>query len=106
MATKAKKKAKAKARPRKARTGFLPGMEPKEHKAVHVAAVAYADLRDDRMAMLRQEVEAQAKLVEEMGKAGITSYRYADVSAEIVSKRKVKVKIGGSSNGDENGENE
>ena len=106
MAAKAKKKAKAKARPKKARTGFLPGMEPKEHKAVHVAAVAYADLRDDRMAMLRQEVEAQAKLVEEMGKAGITAYHYADVSAEIVSKSKVKVKIGGGSNGEDgaNGE--
>lgn len=100
MATKTKKP-KAKARVKKrARAGYLPGMEPEEHKKVHQAALEYADVRDARMSLAKKEVDAQAKLAAEMGEAGITAYHFGDVTAEIVSKTMVRVKIGTNGDGD------
>ena len=96
MATKTKtKKKKAKVRAKRTARQFLPGMEPVKNDKVHKAAMFYADVRDDRMALTKQEVDAMAVLVDAMEAADLRAYAYGDVSVEMTTKNKVKVRIGG-----------
>lgn len=93
-------KKKAKVRAKRTRAQFLPGMAPVKNDKVHKAAMSYADMRDERMGLIRAEVEAMAVLVDAMETAGIKSYAYGDVSVEMTTKNKVKVRFGGGSNGE------
>lgn len=82
----------------KNKTGSLPGMERKAIKEIEKLADEYAELRDDRMAVLKNEVDAKAKLIDAMHRNGVNTYEFEDdgetVTVELKSEEKVKVKRG------------
>lgn len=87
------KRAKA-AAPRRARTPALPGMEDSAIQPLEDAALAYADIRDQRMALNVEEVGLKATLLRLMKKFGKQTYQRDGVSIEIVAEEEtVKVRV-------------
>ena len=87
----AKKKAKAKKGPRQK---DLPGMEDRALKALDNAALRYAEVRDQRMELNKQEVEAKGLVLEMMHKHNKKTYRHGNIAIDIVPEgEKVKVRI-------------
>lgn len=81
----------------KAKTGALPGMERKGIAEIEKLADKYADLRDERMGVLKKEVEARTLLIDAMHKHGQKYYEFEDNGEKIVvelvvSGEKVKVR--------------
>lgn len=76
------------------RQAEIPGTERKVNKKVRAAAEAYVEVRDRRMDLTKEEVDAKAKLVAEMKAAGLTDYvdEDADIEVTISLKEDVKVK--------------
>ena len=78
-------------RPRQAR---LPGVEDPEIEELESAAEEYADVRDRRMALTKEEVRLQGELLTTMKKYDKTSYVHDGYDLKLVAeKEKVKVKI-------------
>lgn len=78
----------------------VPGTEPKTVKEVTDAAEAYAEFRDQRQSLGRDERGAKLKLIEAMRKANLTSYRDPNASPPFTvtlteGETKVKVKRDG-----------
>jgi hypothetical protein len=72
----------------------LPGMEDQEIEALDDKAREYANLRDDRMHLTREEVKAQAELLALMKANKKEIYKHDGLEIKIViEKEKVKVKI-------------
>ena len=70
----------------------LPGMADVSIQEIDDAAAAFVDVRDNRMALTREEVEASEKLLEVMRKHKLTTYSYDGKTVSITSQQKVKVK--------------
>jgi CRISPR/Cas system CSM-associated protein Csm5 (group 7 of RAMP superfamily) len=71
----------------------LPGVENKL-KDLHECAMEYAEKRDERQAIGREEVALKAKLLGLMKKHKLDNYEYEDVSIEVVIEEEtVKVKV-------------
>ena len=86
-----KEKATKPARPKQER---LPGTEDAEISELQETALDYADKRDQRIAILKEETELKSRLLAIMHKHGKTTYDYKGVHVEIVSEEEtVKVKI-------------
>jgi hypothetical protein len=87
----AKKEKKAKSEPKQKR---LPGTEDAAIAELETAAEAYAEGRDERMALLKDEVEMKNSLLKLMHKYGKKTYNHAGIEIEVVSKDEmVRVKV-------------
>jgi hypothetical protein len=72
----------------------LPTMENRKIKALQDAAMDYADIRDQRVALSAQEVELKQKLIELMHKHERETYTYQGVTITLVMEEEnVRVKI-------------
>ncbi len=93
---KAKKKqnkapAPAKKGPRQA---SLPGLEDRAIRTLNDAALAYDEVKKERMALTEQEVEAKENVRELMHKAKRTHYRYKNITIDLVPEGEaVKVRV-------------
>lgn len=88
----AKKPVAVKQKPRQTR---LPGMEDAGIRELENQAENYADVRDQRMELTRQESQLSVDLLAMMKKHGKTEYHHAEVHVWVkVTEEKVKVKIG------------
>jgi hypothetical protein len=73
----------------------LPGMEDRALKPLENLAEQYADVRDSRMELTRQETQLAADLLAMMKKYEKTEYHHGEVHIWVkVTEEKVKVKIG------------
>ena len=93
-------------KPKSRKQGYLPGTEPETIAEIEQAADSFRRLRDERMELTRDEVQAQENLLRVMKKHGRREYRYEDGSTrflvEIVeSAEKVKVKAEASGEAEE-----
>lgn len=80
----------------------LPGMEDTAIPEIENAAEAYAEIRDRRMALTKQETEARDTVLSAMKKHGKRTYRHGEIDAEItVEQEKLKVKIHKLTEGDQ-----
>ena len=108
MATKkkAKKKASPKAKPKPAakkkaaavkkgpRQTSLPGMEDRAIEALDDAALSYAETRDERIGLSKEEGDKKKVLMGLMHANKKTKYTHGNISIEIVPEgEKIKVKI-------------
>lgn len=86
---------KAKAAPKKQpRTASLPGMENHAIKALDLLAADYADIRDSRMDLTRQESELKQRTMKLMKKHGKTRYQHNGVLIEIEpGEETIKVRV-------------
>lgn len=77
---------------------ILPGTEgfiPKYDPVIHAAAKSYAEARDTRMTATKLEVERKTLLLGLLTKDGLAGYQYEEVSVEITTDVKLKVRITG-----------
>ena len=72
--------------------GRLPDMEEPSIPAIDKAADAYAAARDQRMEILKEDIDLQEKLKELMKKHNLTTYIYDDNVVSISDEIKVKAK--------------
>jgi hypothetical protein len=76
------------------RKPHLPGMEDPVVSALDEAAIAYAELRDQRMALLKQEVSLKQRTLALMKKYRKTIYRHDGIEIDIVpAEEMVHVKV-------------
>jgi len=81
-------------RAKRPRQADLPGTEDRAIRALENAANEYADIRDQRMELSRQEHPLKEKLLKLMKHHGKQAYRRDGISIEIVTTQEtVKVKI-------------
>lgn len=82
----------------------LPGMELPNIPEVTAAAKAYAEKRDARMALLKEEVDLKNALISLMHQHGLLLYQDTNedppVLVELKTSEKVKVKIGSGEDGE------
>jgi hypothetical protein len=72
----------------------LEGMEDREIKELQDAAISYAEIRDERMSLNRQEIELKEKLLALMKAHKKQTYVYNGVEVNIVHEEEtVKVKV-------------
>lgn len=82
-------------RPKKGGQEHLPGAEPMPKNAkIHSAAMRYAEARDERMSVGKEEKRLKTVLTEAMLSEGMTCYAYGDVRVDLDTKNEIKVKIG------------
>jgi flagellar biosynthesis/type III secretory pathway chaperone len=67
-------------------------MEDVSIKEIDEAAAEYVDSRDNRMAMLKDEIEKGNRLLELMGKHQQSTYEYDGMIVTVLSKTKVSIK--------------
>lgn len=85
------KKANVKKLPRQA---SIPGMEDKAISAIENAALDYAEIRDERQDLSKQEGELKQKLMDLMHKANKTEYKRNGIRVWIeVKEETVKVRV-------------
>lgn len=77
---------------KRGKQGYLDGLEPPSVPAIDRAAEAYVSTRNERMELTELEVEKHAALLEQMNKAGLTTYTYDGYVVNVLSTSKVKVK--------------
>lgn len=70
----------------------LPQMQDVKNEKVHRAALRYARARDERMEYTEVEKAAHNALLGVMKEAGLTCYRYGDLTVDIDATEKCKVK--------------
>ncbi len=68
------------------------GLERPANKKIEEAADEYADLRDQRMAVLAKEIAAKEKLLFIMHQHKLTTYKYDGRIVELLPTEKVKVR--------------
>ena len=80
-----------------ARTGVLPGIEGATDADLSKFAEKYVEQRDERMAILKKEIELKEQVIAIMRKLRLKTYRDDEMNLTITmeSKTTVKVKIGG-----------
>lgn len=79
---------------KKPKQDALPGLENRKIKALQDAAMDYADIRDQRVALTAQEVELKQKLIDLMHKHERETYTYQGVTITLIHEEEsVKVKI-------------
>lgn len=79
---------------RRQRTASLPGLEDHAIKALDLIAADYADIRDARMDLLRQEVDLKARTLKLMKKHGKTRYKHNGIEISITpGEETIKVKV-------------
>lgn len=86
------------------KTGALPGMERKGIKEIEKLADEYVSFRDERMGVLKKEVEAKNKLIDAMHRHGQTVYEFEEDGAPITVELKTgdeKIKVKKGNTGDE-----
>lgn len=89
--SKAAKKSNVKKLPRQA---SIPGMEDKAISAIENAAMDYAEIRDERQDLSKQEGELKQKLMDLMHKANKTEYKRNGIRVWIeVKEETVKVRV-------------
>lgn len=72
----------------------IPGIEDARIAAIEKRAWDYAELRDQRLALLESEVEVKKKLIEAMHKAGKEEYKRNGITVQLtVEKEGVKVRL-------------
>ena len=76
----------------KAKQTALPGLENRDIPEIEEAAERYRDIRDDRIAMSRDEAEAKQSLIEVMKKHNRTVYTHNGLSVTLEEIDNVKVK--------------
>jgi hypothetical protein len=79
------------------------GRRPKEQRLpgtdggipeLETLSYEYAAIRDQRMALLKQEVDLKTKLLSEMHKNSLMVYKYQDLQLEIIpGEEKIKVVV-------------
>lgn len=99
---KAKAKAKAPSKPRIPRQKALPGMENTKIAAIENAALDYAEIRDQRQELTKQEVDLKTKLLNLMHAQGKTEYKRAGITVSITPEgEKVRVRVRAAEDEDE-----
>jgi hypothetical protein len=95
MTAKKKKSAKKPAAKRRIpRQDVLPGVGDAKIAAIENAALDYAELRDERVALSAREVELKQKLMDLMHAKDITEYRRNGISVFLtVEKEGIKVRV-------------
>ena len=85
----------AKKEPKKiARQDRLPGMKDAKISALQNAALDYAEIRDQRQELTKQEVDLKTRVINLMHKHGKDTYDYQNVHIELVKEDEtVKVRI-------------
>ena len=79
---------------RRKKQGTIPGTERTVHADITAAAEAYVEVRDERMEMTENEVEANAKLVAAMKKHDLTEYIDEDAELKVtLPEKQVKAKV-------------
>jgi hypothetical protein len=79
---------------KRAKQKDLPGMEARRIGELDQAALDYAQGRDERMEMTKQEVELKTVLIALMHRFGKKTYKYEDIEIELVPEgEKVRVRI-------------
>jgi hypothetical protein len=78
----------------KAKPQVLTGMEDMHDSEIVAAAETYRDIRDDRMAMQKDEKAAKAKLLEVMVSKGRQTYRLdSNELVEVTKEEKLNVTV-------------
>jgi hypothetical protein len=81
-------------RPTRPRQADLPGTEDRAIKPLEDIAAAYADVRDRRIALNREEAELKAHALKLMHKHDKTIYRHDGIEIRIIDgEEDVKVKV-------------
>jgi hypothetical protein len=89
----AKKPTTAKA-PKRARQTALPGMQDKPIAVLEDIAHEYAEVRDQRMALLQQEVTLKQRALAELHKLKRTAYRQNGIEITIIpGDESIRVKV-------------
>ena len=106
MAKPAKKAAAAKEPKKGPRQQPLPTMEDSKIEALEDKALQYAEVRDERMSLSREEVELKSQLLQLMKAQKREHYKHGTIEISIVhEKENIKVKVkAGSEEGDSEGE--
>jgi len=94
MATKKKPAKEVKKGPRQQ---YLPEMEDNKISVLEDLALSYAEVRDERMGLSKQEVELKGKLLDLMKAQKKEHYHRGNIKIDIVHEKenvKVKVKTG------------
>jgi len=73
----------------------LPGAGGKKNKRVHDKAIAYAEARDERMLLTKQEKDAKKTLLAAMKEEGLEDYKWGNIEVHVDSSEDVKVKVKG-----------
>jgi hypothetical protein len=92
---KAKEKPTSKRGRQKGEQGSLPTMEPKKNERIHKLALSYVRVRDHRMELTKEEVDARTLLLDAMKDEGESDYHYEDIHVQITTDLKIKVKKDG-----------
>ncbi len=71
----------------------IPGTLPEKDEQIHGLAIAYAELRDGRMALGRDEAGKKAELHSAMKAKDLETYNVAGVSVDITKTEDIKVKV-------------
>lgn len=94
MAKKASKPKTKKPRAKKPRSQPLPGMEDARIRELDDIAASYAEIRDQRIALNKDEAELKASAIALMRKHGKTIYRHDGIEIRIIpGEEDVKVKV-------------
>lgn len=94
MAKSAKAKAKKATKRAKPRTPALPGMEDHAIRPLESVARRYAEIRDERQELTREEVALKASAKTLMHKHGKTVYKHGGVSIRLIpGEEGIKVKV-------------
>lgn len=79
---------------KKPRQSRLPEMDDPAIEELEKLAEEYAEVRDSRIAALKEEVPLQEKLLTVMKRHGKTTYHHGGITCKLVTeKEKVKVKV-------------
>jgi len=90
----AAKKKEGESKPRTPRKQSLPGMEDAKIEALEELALQYADIRDQRMSLSKEEGELKGKLLQLMKSQKRETYQRDNILIKIVhEKENVKVKV-------------
>jgi Na+/phosphate symporter len=101
MATRTKKPARKARSPAKGEQTLIPELAPQRVDKIHRAAKRYAEARDSRVALNKDEKEAHEHLLGVMRELGLKSYEYGDLKVFVDEQTKCKVKIGGTEAADD-----
>ena len=79
---------------RKSRSPRLPGLEDSVIQPLEHAALAYADIRDQRMELSKQEVSLKGELLTLLKKHGKTHYQRDGITVDLVTEEEtVRVRV-------------
>jgi hypothetical protein len=91
---KASKKSTPKTKRRIPRQDVLPGVGDEKIAAIENAALDYAEIRDQRQELTKQEVDLKGKLLDLMHSKKITEYKRNGISVKVVTEEEtVKVRV-------------